>query len=443
MPEVIIVGGGPAGLAAAYHLERAGIASLVLEESERHGGRALTRRVHSEPVNLGAMFVYRDTPAERLAKELGVELRPFEPETLGIHTGDRTVVSRDNGALIDALPLPAESKASLAGFFERAAETYYEHTESGRLSAAAAALNEVSAQEQLEGLSEDVREILVAAIRGGSVARPAELSAAYALRYFASYLVHEQHNRAVAAAGIETIPDELARRLEHSTIRTGLSVERVSLLDDGEWLVEGGGERHRARHVVLAVPAPRIPALVELPEWKLDALARIKTPGSTVLGVVADVRNAVHPTVTGRAGDERLGYDDWSFVITPGRPFDAVINPQPHRGSGTAQFVCYGNVSGYVPEANRPGSGVLEAWVEEFLAVAPGLRGRILGAEIKSWEHCFSLLTPERHAALSDIQRPVEGTLHFAGDYSSETAGTHGAYAEGQRVADAIIETFG
>jgi len=37
------------------------------------------------------------------------------------------------------------------------------------------------------------------------------------------------------------------------------------------------------------------------------------------------------------------------------------------------------------------------------------------------------------------IQKPVAGTLHFAGDYSSETAGTHGAYAEAQRVAEEIL----
>jgi hypothetical protein len=47
------------------------------------------------------------------------------------------------------------------------------------------------------------------------------------------------------------------------------------------------------------------------------------------------------------------------------------------------------------------------------------------------------LLSPERAAALPELQRSV-GSLHFAGDYTSETAGTHGAYTEAERVASLI-----
>ncbi|MFV0434914.1 MAG: FAD-dependent oxidoreductase [Leucobacter sp.] len=165
------------------------------------------------------------------------------------------------------------------------------------------------------------------------------------------------------------------------------------------------------------------------------------------MGVVVDTWTAAEAASAASAASAadaipnsaaQANYDDWAFVITPGRPFDVVINPRPHRDGGIAQFVCYGNVSGYLSEANRADSGVLDEWIEQFLAVAPGLRGHILGAEIRSWEHCFSLLTPERHTALAEIQRPVDGTLHFAGDYSSESAGTHGAYAEARRVAEEI-----
>jgi hypothetical protein len=66
--------------------------------------------------------------------------------------------------------------------------------------------------------------------------------------------------------------------------------------------------------------------------------------------------------------------------------------------------------------------------------VAPELRGRIAGAVAGTWEHCFSVLSPHRNEALGDLQRSV-GNLHFAGDYTSETAGSHGAYQEARRVA--------
>jgi hypothetical protein len=170
--------------------------------------------------------------------------------------------------------------------------------------------------------------------------------------------------------------------------------------------------------------------MVRLPAWKREALDAVRTPGSTVLGLVADISDPALASL-----------DDWSFIATAGRVFDAVINPRPGRKDGKAQFVCYGNAAGYIKEANDPASGVLERWIEEFLAVAPQLRGCILGASIQSWEHCFSLLTPARHAALPLLQAPIDGTLHFAGDYSSETAGTHGAYSEARRVSQDILNS--
>jgi hypothetical protein len=39
---------------------------------------------------------------------------------------------------------------------------------------------------------------------------------------------------------------------------------------------------------------------------------------------------------------------------------------------------------------------------------------------------------------VEELRRPVAG-LHFAGDWSSPTAGTHGALAEARRVADAVL----
>ncbi|MFD1211439.1 flavin monoamine oxidase family protein [Arthrobacter sp. GCM10027362] len=463
MYDVAIVGGGPAGLAAAYHLERGGLSAIVLEETDRLGGRALTVDVQGQPVNLGAMFVYSGTASHDLALDLGVPLVPFEPASFGIHVNGETVVAKDNSQLVANLPLPQTSKDALLGFIERASREYFNNTVDGQLRPASKEYGETSAQAQLDGLPADVQEILEAGIRGGSVARPSELSATYALRYFASYLTHEKNNRMFASNGMESIPAALARNLVTTEVRTRCSVRSVRQDAAGNWEITAAaagdtamsaeqqqGEPSldvRARHVIMAVPAPRIAEIAELPDWKKQALEKVQTPGSTVLGVVADVRNAEIPAIAGTPSPVQLGYDDWSFVVTPGRPFDAVINPLPGRGDGIAQFVCYGNSSGYLPGANQADSGVLEQWLEEFLAVAPGLRHRIIGARIRSWRHCFSLLTPERNAALPLIRKPVAGSMHFAGDYSSETAGTHGAYAEAQRVVEEILahasEAFG
>jgi predicted NAD/FAD-dependent oxidoreductase len=383
------------------------------------------------------MFVYTGTASHQLATELDIPLVPFEPATFGIHVNGETVVSEQNGRLVEQLPLSEESRNGLRQFIERASSEYFENTVDGQLRPSSPGFGEES---RLSGLPKDVQEVLTAAIRGGSVAPPSELSATYALRYFGSYLVHEKKNRMVSLGGMQAIPTALANSLRSTDVRMRHRVDSVTRDVDGSWVLsvdvaqtEGNqasaASGHlAAKHVILAVPAPRIASIVELPEWKLDALNAVHTPGSTELGVVVDINSA-----------ELAHIDNWAFIAAAGRVFDVVINPRPGRKEGTAQFVCYGNTAGYLKEANDPSSGVLEQWIEEFLVVAPQLRGHVIGAAIQSWEHCFSLLTPTRAAALPALQAPVNGTLHFAGDYSSETAGTHGAYAEAKRVSTAIL----
>ncbi len=443
MYDVAVIGGGPAGLAAAYNLERGGQRVVLLEETGRLGGRAKTVDINGEPVNMGAMFVYTGTASHELAVELGIPLEPFEPSTFGIHVNGETVVSTDNDELVERLPLAEESRESLRAFIQRASSEYYANTVDGQLRPATPGFGDESAQSRISGLPQDVQKVLTAAIRGGSVAHPSELSATYALRYFASYLVREKKNRMVSLEGMQAIPAALANSLQSTEVRMHQRVDSLHQDADGLWNVKvsatGPDEGSEpavepqdvtAKHVILAVPAPRIAGMVQLPEWKSRALDAVQTPGSTELGVVVDI-----------SATELAGFDDWSFIATAGRVFDVVINPRPGRKDGKVQFVCYGNSAGYIQEANDPSSGVLEQWVEEFLAVAPELRGHILEANIQSWRHCFSLLTPTRAAALPLLQAPVGSTMHFAGDYSSETAGTHGAYSEAKRVSQAILES--
>jgi monoamine oxidase len=58
--DVLVIGAGAAGLAAADELARAGLAVLMIEARDRVGGRCLTRRLPGVPVpvELGAEFIH-------------------------------------------------------------------------------------------------------------------------------------------------------------------------------------------------------------------------------------------------------------------------------------------------------------------------------------------------------------------------------------------------
>ncbi|MYJ46616.1 MAG: FAD-dependent oxidoreductase, partial [Acidimicrobiales bacterium] len=73
--RVVIVGGGFAGLSAAYTLKKRGITPLLLEGSERAGGRGKGEQIDGFSVDMGA-FVFTATyyTALRICEELALPL---------------------------------------------------------------------------------------------------------------------------------------------------------------------------------------------------------------------------------------------------------------------------------------------------------------------------------------------------------------------------------
>jgi phytoene dehydrogenase-like protein len=428
----MIVGGGAAGLATAYYLRDSGLDALILESGHDIGGRAHTVPLAGTSANSGAMFVYKGTKTEELVHELGIETVPFLPETYGIHVNGKTVVAESNEDVVAGLDLTESEKTELIKFIDTSLTEYQDYVNDRTPAGELHKLSGETVAERISGLQPAVQSIISTAIRGGAVGDPAHLSAKYALRYFASYLAREKNNRLFAVDGMQAIPRALLKRLPEHTVRYNTQVTDVTLNDGGiyEVSVVGADRKLQARHVVLAVPAPVVPGVVnDLPGWKASALARVASPGSSTLNIVADIEGLP---------DLR----DWAIVVTVGMPFDAIINPVPGgtedtRRANLLQLTCYGNSSGYLPGFGEDEQRIAE-WLEDVYTVEPRLRGRVLGVHAQTWQHCFALLSPERAAVLPELQRPI-GSLHFAGDYTSETAGTHGAYSEGERVASLIL----
>lgn len=73
--NVIVVGGGIAGLTAAIYLARGGRTVTVFEKKRQLGGRAITHLRHGFRFNLGGHTVHRGGPGAAVYRELGIPLR--------------------------------------------------------------------------------------------------------------------------------------------------------------------------------------------------------------------------------------------------------------------------------------------------------------------------------------------------------------------------------
>lgn len=87
--EVVIAGGGLAGLTAAAFLARGGASVQLLEKRSEPGGRARTLEREEFNFDLGAHAIYREGPAAAVYRELGIELEGGTPPPSQIWTLDR------------------------------------------------------------------------------------------------------------------------------------------------------------------------------------------------------------------------------------------------------------------------------------------------------------------------------------------------------------------
>ncbi len=96
--DVLVVGGGLAGLSAAAALEAAGAKTLVIEAQDRLGGRVETQRSQTLVAERGAQFFNRDMPLIRaLIEKAGVSTVSLDPQR-------QLVCVDEGGASLDAGP---------------------------------------------------------------------------------------------------------------------------------------------------------------------------------------------------------------------------------------------------------------------------------------------------------------------------------------------------
>jgi monoamine oxidase len=417
--DVLVLGAGVSGLAAAVRITQAGHTVVVLEARDRVGGRVLTHRNERWPVavDLGAEFVQGHIPAL-----LALAYNASEPV---IELGGTRYESRD-GQLHPA----------------RALVTQIDHVRQQLPELAAD--QDISYDQFLAGLDADVesKEAARAWTEAYDAADPALVSVRSLARErdAEARIAGDRSFRIVN--GYDAVPRALHAQLPPD------SVELETVVTEVRWrahdvVVNAGDTTFRARRTVVALPV-RVLQSVQFDPPLQNKMA------------AADGIEMGHVVKIAFAFKERF----WESRLEPDFSF-ATVPDQPIRGWWTGYPLIAPVLLAWSggPPADALSREPLERRVDialDGLAKLIGMSRGQIDEQVVAWDShdwtadpfargAYSYVRVGGMAAQAELARPVDNTLFFAGEATEldgHQATVHGAMFAGNRAADEVLRSF-
>jgi monoamine oxidase len=412
--DVLVVGAGVAGLAAARVCAEAGLTVCVLEAQERVGGRILTVREGDEVIELGAEFVHGRPPELwELIEQAG--LATYERTGEFMHAGKRgpDVLEDDDDA--DA----AEGLKGFAG-------------------------PDCSFMEWVDGqgLSEDEKRAEVGYVEGFNAADARVVSAVALGRQQVAEDAIEGERSWRVVEGYDRVPGFLAERVRAAggVIELAATVEEVAW---GGWGVEVGvedGRRLKAERCVVALP---------LGVLLTGDRVRFRPEPARVLEAMKKMRmgEACRVTMIFR---KRLWPAGMSFLLARDQEVQVWWTAHPAESLTLTGWIGGPNAMGFLNgDEGRMVEGFLSAIASALHLSHEAVRQEFVSSHAHNWHRdgysrgAYSYVAVGGLEASAEMSEPLNGRLFFAGEHT-DTSGhwgtVHAALRSGLRAGRQVTE---
>jgi monoamine oxidase len=419
--DVLVIGGGIAGLAAARQLTGAGLHVTLLEARNRLGGRIYTHYTEEYPVELGAEFVHgRPEEIFGLAAEAGIPIVPVQGQYRG----------KTNGAWTNAGRLMAKVEQIFekmpAAEPDQSFQQYLDHSDAGP----------------------EVKQQALRYVEGFHAANPALISVHSLVRDTRAEEAIDGDRQFRIASGYHSVVRAVEERIDRKRCDVVMNTAATEI----HW---------RPREVVARTHkaefhAPR--AIITVP------LGVLKSNGIVFSPALPQKQEAMKFLEMGPVVRVTLGFTEkfWerepkmaglSFLFSGNPEFPTwwTSNPLPWP-------ILTGWAAGHHALAlqGQDHAAITRRAVQALARIMSmddrEIERRVLNAFVHDWQAdpfsrgAYSYTAVGGFAAAQALSAPVEQTLYFAGEatnFEGYGGTVHGAMATGYRAAREVLEAAG